>query len=233
MASPYGSPQARVSGLRAVAALPQDLVDGDAYARRQVERARERRLHRHADETVTVPLVDVGWQSASLTTEDEDDVIRPAQGRVPQRASRLGGEEIRVTQTGKLGFEIGPARPDAQIHMLPVVQPCTSNLTLPEREAERFDQVERCADGETGATGVAGVPVKLRMDQRDVDRQRLIPASPRHGRRRRRRRATGCPRWRLSQFPPASGAGRTWRSRGAGSRTVHPTRAPGSRDSRR
>ena len=53
--------------------------------------------------------------------------------------------------------------------MLPIVEARTTHLAFVERESERLDQVQRCTSGEAGPTGIAGVPVDLGVDQRDVD----------------------------------------------------------------
>ena len=52
--------------------------------------------------------------------------------------------------------------------MLPVVQTGTPHLTFVEREAERLDEMQRRAGGETGAPGVSGIPMNFRIHEHHV-----------------------------------------------------------------
>ena len=53
--------------------------------------------------------------------------------------------------------------------MLPVVEPRTFDLALLELEAQWLDEMQRGADGQTRAAGVAGVPVDLGMNENNVN----------------------------------------------------------------
>ena len=64
-----------------------------------------------------------------------------------------------------------PVLPHPQIDMLPVVEAGALDLFLVEGEAQWLDQMQRGAGRETRATGVAGVPVNLGMNQNNVNGQ--------------------------------------------------------------
>ena len=52
--------------------------------------------------------------------------------------------------------------------MRPIIQASPLHLTVVERKAQGFDEMKRRAGGQTGATGVAGVPVDLGVDEDNV-----------------------------------------------------------------
>ena len=62
------------------------------------------------------------------------------------------------------------ARVRAGALAFPVVEPGALHLFFVEREPERLDQMQRRANRETRAAGIAGVPVDLGMDEDDVER---------------------------------------------------------------
>ena len=74
----------------------------------------------------------------------------------------------RFTERRQLALERAPARPHADVDVLPVVEPRALYLTLVQREAKRLDEMQCGARCQTAAPGVAGVPVDLRMHQHDV-----------------------------------------------------------------
>ena len=82
--------------------------------------------------------------------------MRRAERRVPEESRRLRREEIWLAERRQLALERLPARPDAQVDVLPVVEAGAFHLALVEREAERLDEMQRGAGGEAGAAGVAG-----------------------------------------------------------------------------
>lgn len=53
--------------------------------------------------------------------------------------------------------------------MLPIVEPGPLDLPLVERKPQRLDEVKLRSGGETGPSGIAGVPVNLGMDQDHVE----------------------------------------------------------------
>ena len=55
---------------------------------------------------------------------------------------------------------------------MPIIEPCSTQLAVLERKTERLDEMQMRARGETGAAGVAGVPVNFGMYEDDVDGQR-------------------------------------------------------------
>src|SRR6185503_8948736 len=68
----------------------------------------------------------------------------------------------------QLALECLPARPHAQVDVLPIIQARALHLAFVEGKAERFDEVQRGPGGETAAAGVTGVPVDLGMNENDV-----------------------------------------------------------------
>ena len=53
--------------------------------------------------------------------------------------------------------------------MLPVVEPRAFDLALVERKTEWLDEMQRGADGQTRAAGVAGIPMDLGVYEDDVN----------------------------------------------------------------
>jgi hypothetical protein len=58
-----------------------------------------------------------------------------------------------------------------EVDVLPIVEASTLHFTFVERKPERLDEVKCRAGREAGASGVAGVPVNLRMNENDVKSQ--------------------------------------------------------------
>src|SRR5262245_7338063 len=107
-------------------------------------------------------------QPAGLAAEDQHDARRLAERRIPEPSRGLRREEIRFAEFRQLALERLPIRPDAEVDVLPVVEPRSFDFTFVEREAERLDEVQGRVDSQAGTTGVPGVPVNLRMDEDDV-----------------------------------------------------------------
>src|SRR5579884_945279 len=124
-------------------------------------------------------------QATGLAAEDEHDILRLAERRVPKKPRRFRREEERFAEPRQLLLERLPARPHSQIDVLPVVESCALHLALVEREAERLDEMQRRAGGETRPSGVAGVPVNLRMHENDVNHFALSISPSRTPRSRR------------------------------------------------
>src|SRR5688572_16780335 len=103
-----------------------------------------------------------------LAPEDQDYIIGRSQRRVPERLRCPGRKEEWVAQRRQVALERVPARPQAQVHILPVVEASALDLTLFERKAKWLDQVQYRARGEAGSAGVSGVPVNLGMHEHDV-----------------------------------------------------------------
>ena len=56
--------------------------------------------------------------------------------------------------------------------MLPVIQSRALDFALVEREAEWFDEMQRRAGREAGASRVTGIPVDFGVNENDVNSQR-------------------------------------------------------------
>lgn len=67
-------------------------------------------------------------------------------------------------------LEVGPTAPYARLHKLPIVEPGPLELPLVERKPQRLDEVKLRSGGETGPSGIAGVPVDFWLNQNDVER---------------------------------------------------------------
>src|SRR4029453_10655236 len=102
-------------------------------------------------------------QTARFAAEDQNNSAGSAKRRLPEQSFCFRGEEDGLAERRQDCFERYPLRPDAQVDVLPIIKSRTSHLAFIEREAQRFDQVECCADCETRSTGVARVPVNLGM----------------------------------------------------------------------
>src|SRR5687767_3674943 len=167
---------ATIGGKQLFPTLAKRLVDGDADAGREVERSNTRRQDWHRDKPIAISLVKLGRQPPGLTAEDQRDISADAERRVPYQSRRLGREEIRVAERRQLALERLPVRPDAHVDMLPIVEAGALDLTFVERKAERCDEVQHGARGETGSACITGVPVNLGVDEHDVDCQ--LAAAP-------------------------------------------------------
>jgi len=95
----------------------------------------------HDHEAITIPLVELRGEPSSLSTEDEDHVIRSAERGIPEESLRLGREEERLAERGQLPLEVGPAGPDPEIDVLPIIQAGPFHLALVEGEAEGLDEM--------------------------------------------------------------------------------------------
>ncbi len=58
--------------------------------------------------------------------------------------------------------------PNAEFHVLPIVQARTLYLSTIERKTHRLDHMQKRPGGETGATDVAGIPMNFRPNQHHV-----------------------------------------------------------------
>ena len=76
----------------------------------------------------------------------------------------------------QLGLEGRPAGPHPQPHPGPVIEARTLEMAIFQREPKRLDQVQSRSHGQRSATDVAGVPVNLRLDERDVERGHGCPS---------------------------------------------------------
>src|SRR5262249_31964991 len=108
------------------------------------------------------------WQPRRFTSEDQDNIGRLTEWRVPEQSLCPRGEEIRIAQSRKLVLECIPAWPHTRIDMFPVVKAGALHLRFIKREAKRFDQVQNSAGSETCPARVTGVPVNFRTDEYDV-----------------------------------------------------------------
>src|SRR5450759_1498214 len=141
-------------------------------------------------------------QTAGLPAEHEDYVTWCAEGGVPEESSALGGKEVRRTEAWELPLELVPALPHVKVYVFPVVESRAFQLALAEGEAERLDEMQCGAGGETRPAGVAGVPVDLGMHEHDMERHAM---NLRFAAAARDRVASG----KLRQSPPCtSGAAR-------------------------
>ena len=127
--------------------------------------------NRHRNHAIGIARMN-GWRKSSrLAAEHEHDVTRLAKRDVPQQSSALRRKKVRFSEARELPLEFLPAFPEAKVHVLPVVEPRSSQLALVEREPERLHEMQHRAGGKTGAAGIAGVPVNLRVNEHDVERQ--------------------------------------------------------------
>ena len=130
-----------------------------------------RRRDRQRDQALAIALVEVGREATGFAPEDQHDIGRAAEGRVPHHARPLCREEVRLAERRQFPLEGRPVIPHPQVDVFPVVQARTPYLAVVEREAERLDEMQRSARGQAGPTGVPGVPVNLRVDEDDVGRR--------------------------------------------------------------
>src|SRR6476661_237416 len=125
--------------------------------------------HRH--EAVAIPFMELCGQSARFASENEHCVFGRSEGSIPEHTRGFRREKKRRTQRGQMSFELVPTRPHPWMDVLPVVEARAFHFSLVERETERLDEMEVSTRGEAGASGVAGVPVNLGMNENDVDGQ--------------------------------------------------------------
>ena len=118
---------------------------------------------------IGIALVKIRWQAAGLASEDQDDIVWRRRVARPTAAAWLSSRRSRVRQASAAPLEAGPARPHAQVDVLPVVEARALHLPFIQREAERLDQMQRGAGSQAGPPGVAGVPVNLGMHEDDVN----------------------------------------------------------------
>ena len=88
-------------------------------------------------------------QTAGLPAEHEDYVAWCAEGDVPEESSALCGKEVRRTEAWELPLELVPALPHAKVDVFPVVESRAFQLAHAEGEAERLDEMECGAGGES------------------------------------------------------------------------------------
>ena len=115
-----------------------------------------------------MPLLNVGRQTFRLRAEDEHHIARLTQWCIPVESLRSRREKVRLAERFELLLERTPARPDAQVDVLPVVQARSPDLAFIERKTERLDEMQCRARGEATAARIAGVPVNFRVDENDV-----------------------------------------------------------------
>lgn len=137
------------------------------------------RQDRHRNHAIAIARVNGRRKSASLAAEHQHDIARRAERHVPEQSSPFRGEEVWLAKAREPLLEFLPTVPDAEVHVRPIVEPCSSQLALVERESERLHQMQHRAGGKTRASGIAGVPVNLGMNEHDVERQDYRAASRR------------------------------------------------------
>ena len=128
-------------------------------------------MNRHRHEAIAIAFMELGRQSAGFAAEDEHGVVARTEGGVPQDARRFRREKERLAERRQLSLERAPAWPHARVDVLPVVESRAFHFALVERKTERLDEMQMRARGETGAAGVAGVPVDFGVYEDDVDGQ--------------------------------------------------------------
>ena len=111
-----------------------------------------------------------GGEPAALGAEDEG-VAGPIAG-VGVRPRRLGRERPEPVAADRVGGLVERVD-DAQVEVLPVVEPRPPAVPVVEPEPQRADQPERRPGGDAGPPDRAGVGRDLGLDQHDVQARSL------------------------------------------------------------
>ena len=115
--------------------------------------------------------MELGWQTGGLPSENQHDVWRLHQRRVPEDATALCREKVWVANGGEVFVERTPTRPYPRLDVFPIIEPGALHLALMKRKPERLDEVQRGARSQTGPARVPGVPMNFGMHEDDVCRQ--------------------------------------------------------------
>ena len=130
-------------------------------ARQQTGRQRQPTIN-------SAPSRSIPRQACCFAAEDQHDAGRTGKPRFPDRPRRFRREEVRIAERWKLALEVIPTRPHAQVDVRPIIQTGTLYFLIVEAEAEWLDEMERRSGRQTGAPGVAGIPVDFGVHKHDV-----------------------------------------------------------------
>ena len=100
----------------------------------------------------------------------EDEPVAVGEGRLPERAIALAGEEPDLAGDLLRKFkESGGVVVNGEAQSGPVVHGAAAEISVAEDEAEGADEVEFGSAGDAGAGDVAGVGGNLRLEERDLE----------------------------------------------------------------